>query len=136
MPMMPMRPGFNPQRLVGLMTDGIERCRLRLDGLTVLTEAATGAYVVTPVLAAMAGAKKVYAIAVDTRYGTTKDIAEQTAAVATLVGVQDRIELIGAKDRNIVGQADIITNSGHVRPIDAQTVDWMKPGTVVSLMYE
>src|ERR1039458_8366179 len=130
------RPGFNPQRLLRLMSDSIERCNLRLDGLTVLTEAATGAYVVTPVLAAMAGARQVYAIAAGSRYGTPKDIANETTAVARLAGMEENIKLTCDNGRDIVSQADIITNSGHVRPIDAETISWMKPEAVVSLMYE
>ena len=49
-----MRPGLDPRRLIRLMSAAIGRCGLDLSGLTVLTEAASGAYVVTPVLAAMA----------------------------------------------------------------------------------
>ena len=51
------------------MTAAIERCQLDLAGQVVLTEAATGAYAVTPVLAALAGAQ-VYALAAATRYAT------------------------------------------------------------------
>jgi hypothetical protein len=35
-----------------------------------------------------------------------------------------------------VAQADIVTNSGHVRPIDARMIGWLKPLSVISLMYE
>ena len=52
------RPGFHPGRLHRLMLESIADCGLRLDGRSVITEAASGAYVVTPVLAAMAGARK------------------------------------------------------------------------------
>ena len=69
------RPGLNSQRLVRLMQQAIERCQLQLDNLTVLTEAATGAYAVTPVIAAIAGAKKVFAIARSSRYGTLEQVA-------------------------------------------------------------
>src|SRR5690606_1365873 len=57
-----------PRRLVPLMRAAIARCRLDLSGLTVLTEAASGAYVVTPVLAALAGAARVIAVTRTTRY--------------------------------------------------------------------
>src|SRR6185436_1689060 len=30
----------------------------------------------------------------------------------------------------------IVTNSGHVRPLDAATIAAMRPGTVIALMYE
>jgi hypothetical protein len=54
-----LRPGLNPARLAALMSEAVARCRLDLQGAVVLTEAASGPYVVTPVLAAVAGATKV-----------------------------------------------------------------------------
>ena len=131
-----LRPGLNPQRLVRLMQEAVERCKLDLSGKVILTEAATGAYVVTPVLAAMAGAQKVFAITKDTHYGTVQQVRAQTDDLAHMAGVDGRIEIITQKTQNIVAQADIITNCGHVRPIDAETVSWLKSTTVVSLMYE
>jgi hypothetical protein len=130
------RPGLNPQRLVSLMQQSIQRCDLQLQQATILTEAATGAYIVTPVLAAMAGAEKVYAITRSTRYGTVEQVIAQTQQLAALAGVSDRIEFVTEKNQEIVAQADIITNSGHVRPIDSQMIDWIKPSAVIGLMYE
>jgi len=130
------RPGLNPKRLVGLMHAAIARCRLNLSGTVVLTEAASGAYVVTPVLAAMAGADQVFAISRTTKYGTFEEIRANTQYLAKLAGVEPRLKIITQKTRDIVNQADIITNSGHVRPIDAEMIGWMKPGAVVPLMYE
>lgn len=129
-------PGLNPRRLVMLMQGAIQRCELDLRGRIVLTEAATGAYVVTPVLAAMAGAQKVFAITRPSRYGTVEQVRGQTQQLAKLAGVSGCIEVITEKSRDIVAQADIITNSGHVRPIDAEMVSWMKPTAVIPLMYE
>lgn len=127
---------YNPGPLLRLMKESVERCRLDLSGRTVLTEAASGAYVVTPVLAAMANSKKVYALTKPSPYGSVEEIEAETFALADLAGVGDRIEIITGKDRNIVGRADIITNSGHVRPIDAKMIGWMKPDAVIPLMYE
>ena len=53
-----------------------------------------------------------------------------------MAGIAGGIEIITEIKQNVVAQADIITNSGHVRPIDAETVSWMKPTAVVPLMYE
>lgn len=129
-------PGYNPHRLVTLMRDAIRRCNLQLHGTTILTEAATGAYVVTPILAAMAGAEKVYAITKDSRYGTVEQVITQTKQIAELAGVSHAIEFITEISKHIVSEADIITNSGHVRPINAQMISWMKPNAVIPLMYE
>jgi hypothetical protein len=134
--MNPDRPGLDPRRLVRLMQEAIERCRLVLDGATVLTEAATGAYVVTPVLAAMAGAERVIAVTRASKYGSVEQVENNTRELANIARVGDRLEIVEHKTKEAVSRADIITNSGYVRPIDAQMISWMKPNAVLPLMYE
>lgn len=131
-----VRPGFDPRRLVKLMNEAINRCKLDLRELTVLTEAATGAYSVTPVLCAMAGAKKVFAITASSRFGTVEEVVRQTKALAQLAGLANHVSIITEKSKEVVERADIVTNSGHVRPIDETMIGWMKPSAVISLMYE
>ena len=130
-----VKPGLNPRRLIRLMQAAVDRCQLDLCGQTVLTEAASGAYVVTPVMAAMAGAQ-VLALAGATSYATSDDLRAATAELAQLAGAADRIQLIEVKSPEVVGAADIVTNSGQVRPIDAAMIAQMKPSAVVTLMYE
>ena len=130
------RPGLNPQRLVKLMRAAVQRCELDLGGAIVLTEAAAGAYAVTPVLAAIAGAKQVFAVTRTSRHGTVEEVTDQTQRLAKLAGMKDRIRIMTEKRRDIVAQADIVTNSGHVRPIDVAMVSWMKKTAVIPLMYE
>jgi hypothetical protein len=83
----------------------------------------------------MAGAD-VYALAAGTAYASSEEIQKLTAELARLGAVMDRIQLIYHKDHAIVGTSDIVTNSGQVRPIDAEMVAHMKPSSVVPLMYE
>jgi hypothetical protein len=128
-------PGMNSQLLLCRMAAAIIRCNLRLRGFTVLTEAATGPYIVTPVLAAMAGAD-VFAVTRDTGFGSVEDVREATFALARCAGVSERICVIGGKSHDVIRKADIITNSGHVRPIDAAMVRMMRPTAVIPLMYE
>lgn len=130
------RPGLNPHRLAALIQQAIGRCDLQLRNATVLTEAATGAYVVTPVIAAMAGAEKVIALTRNSRYGAIEEVIAQTQQLAQITGVEGRIEFVTDKTAELVAQADIITNSGHVRPLDAETIAWMKPTAAIGLMYE
>jgi hypothetical protein len=118
------------------MRQSIERCNLQLQNAIVLTEAATGAYAVTPVLAAMSGAEKVFALTHSSRYGTVEQVKAETLQLASIAGVSKSIEFITEKKQDIFAQADIITNSGHVRPINAQMIGWMKPTAVIGLMYE
>jgi hypothetical protein len=129
------RPGLDPRRLVRLMSAAAERCCLDLTGYTVLTEAATGAYAVTPVLAAMAGAR-VWALAGNTRYGTGPELEKAVLDLAQQAGVAGRVWLTGEKTPDVIGAADIVTNSGQVRPIDAAMIAQMKPTAVIPLMYE
>jgi hypothetical protein len=129
------RPGLDPRRVVGLMKSAIERLDLELAGHTVLTEAATGAYAVTPALAALAGAR-VFALANTTRYSSAKEIEEATFNLAQAAGVGDRIQLVYEKTPDLLGEVDVVTNSGQVRPIDKTMVSSLNPTCVVPLMYE
>ncbi len=117
------------------MNEAIDRCELNLSGRTVLTEAANGSYVVTPVLAAMAGAE-VCALAAPTAYATTDELIALTAGLARLAGVGERITFATGTYAARLDAADIVTNSGQVRPIDAAKIDKLKPGCVIPLMYE
>lgn len=130
-----LRPGLNRHRLLRLMRAAKEACRLDLSGYTVLTEAANGAYVVTPVLAAMAGAN-VYALAAATRYAAADELRAATAELAALAGVGSNITFTTQKNPEYIAAADIITNSGQVRPIDAAMISLARPSCVVPLMYE
>jgi hypothetical protein len=83
----------------------------------------------------MAGAE-VIAITRTTKYGAAEEIAEQTRQLAAMAGVAPRIQVVTHKHAEIVQRADIVTNSGHVRPIDAVMIGQMKETAVIPLMYE
>src|SRR5512143_1651397 len=74
----------------------IARHELDLHGMTVLTEAATGYYRLTATVAALAGAA-VVAVARDSDSGTREEAHDQTAYLARLAGVQDRVSFVGTK---------------------------------------
>lgn len=129
-------PGLRTSRLLGLVERSLSETRLDLAGARVLTEAATGSYAVTPILAALGGAGHVDAITRSTRFGSVADVTNETMLLAEAAGVADRISIHDHLDARLVGAADIVTNSGHVRPIDDRMVAWMQPGCVVPLMFE
>ena len=130
------RPGLDPRRLANLMAAAIRRLGLDLSGHAVVTEAATGAYGVTPVIAALAGARDVVAVAGDSRFGTAAEAIAHTGALARAAGVVDRIDFVTSKAAADLSAADVVTNSGHLRPLDADTIAEMKPGAAIPLMYE
>jgi hypothetical protein len=125
-----------PTRLVRLMKAAVSDLRLDLGGITVLTEAGTGSYASTPVLAALAGSTKVYALTSDSPFGSTTDVRQQVHRLADAAGVRrDRISLL--TDRTSVPpDIDVVTNLGFVRPIDRHILELLSPVGVVSLMYE
>jgi len=114
----------------------IARFALDLTGLTVLTEAASGPYLFTPLIAARAGADRVLAVTRDSDYASGDQVAEETRRVAELWGVAERLEIRTGRSLEWFGEADVVTNSGFVRPIDAEAVRSMKPTAVVPLMWE
>jgi hypothetical protein len=124
------------ERIDALLHRAVREQALDLSGLVVYTEAATGPYLYTPILAALAGASGVYAIAADSRYGTKEHVRDATREAARRWSVDDRIVVVFSKTRADVARSDIVTNSGFVRPIDRAMVDWMKPTAVVPLMWE
>ena len=129
-------PGLSARRLASLVRAAIERMTLDLSGAVVLTEAATGAYAVTPALAALSGADRVYAMAGTAQGDGGRRAWAEVREVAALLDVTARLELVTDRSRDVIAGADIVTNSGHVRPIEEHLVGWMKPTAVVSLMYE
>ncbi len=124
-----------PSQLARKIRETVESLGLDLRGRRILTEAATGAYVVTPVIAAVAGAE-VVAFTRSTRYGSAEEVRRQTLALATELDVANRIRVVESLSDEDLGTADVVTNSGHLRPLDAARVDRMKPGSVIPLMYE
>ncbi|OGM11201.1 hypothetical protein A2Z22_01810 [Candidatus Woesebacteria bacterium RBG_16_34_12] len=125
----------NPHRVKRLIDDAIKFNKLDLTDLVVLTEAASKNYVVTPIIAAMAGAK-VYAITSDSQYGKARDIEEFTYNFAEFCEVRDKIKVIFEKQKEIIREANIITNLGFVRPIDKKFIEMMNEKAVVPYMCE
>src|SRR4051812_9354328 len=122
--------------LINKLRERVESLDLNLKGKVVLTEAATGPYVVTPVLAALAGAK-VYAYAKNTRYGEVHEVFDNTKKVyENLEDDSLDINFICNVTPDIIAQADIITNSGHLRPLDAEKLQYAKDDVAIPLMYE
>ena len=111
----------------------VKKYNLDLTGLNVFTEAATGNYFFTAIAAALAGAKNVFA------YNS-----EAINIMAKFCGFfkmfqYDFPELNSIEfvtDKNKIAEADIITNSGYVRPITSKDVDSMKKTAVIALMMQ
>lgn len=118
-----------------LIKKSFDKFRPNLSGRLVLTEAATGNYVCTPILAAMAGAE-VYALAKNSKYGSIQEIIQQINDVAEEFGLKDKIHIILDREEAPLNKLDVVTNTGFVRPIDKTIINKLKPECVIPLMWE
>lgn len=126
----------NEARCRKLIDEAINTFSLNLRGNIVLTEAATGYYVLTPMIAALSGADYVYALTKDSRYGNADKVKDETMALALTWGVKDKIEVLFSRDDHRIKQADIVTNLGFVRPLDSEFLHRLKSTAVIPLMWE
>ena len=119
-----------------LAAEMIERFELELSNLSVFTEAASGPYLWTPLLAALAGAERVFALTADSPHASAGEVVERTSHEADSWGVADSLEIGFERSAAWIRSSDIVTNSGFVRPIDAEFVARLKPTAVIPLMWE
>jgi hypothetical protein len=114
----------------------IEQLELDLSSAEVLTEAATGAFAVTPVIAAAAGAERVWALGGDSVHGSASAAFAQVQELAAAYGIDDgRIEFIDRR-ASLPDDINLVTNLGFVRPVDLDLLGRLRGPAVVSLMYE
>lgn len=118
-----------------LMEQALGLFGLDLRGRKVLTEAASNAFLWTPLLAALAGAE-VVAVAGESRHATMRQVIDETSRHARALGLAERIDIRAGRTSGLGAGAEIVTNLGFVRPIDADVVGKMEPDGIVCLMWE
>ena len=117
------------------VTTSLGKFNLDLRDKIVLTEAATGNYVVTPVIAALSGAK-VFAFTRGSKHGTVDVVKDQTYRLAEKSNIQDKIIIITNLEEAPLNKIDVLTNVGFLRPIDAFLIDSLSQNCVIPLMWE
>lgn len=127
---------MNELRCRRLIQQALKKFNLDLSGLRILTEAATGYYMLTTLIAALADAENVFALTRDSRYGSIKTVLDKTLSLAKKWGVDQKIDILLSRDDERIGQADIVTNLGFVRPINKELISKMKETAVIPLMFE
>jgi len=127
---------MNIVRCYDIIQHAIKKHNLDLSGLMILTEAATGYYVLTPLIAALAGAENVFALTRDSKYGSVATVSETTLSLAKKWDVGQKIDILLSRDDKRLGEADIVTNLGFVRPINKEFISSMKETAVIPLMFE
>jgi hypothetical protein len=124
---------------VARLIDGALRSfDLDMHGMSVLTEAASGPFVVTPLLAAASGAEHVLCCTRDSSHGTADEVRGYTMRLARELGVASRVEVTtqAAAAAARIRPVNVVTNLGFVRPIDAEVVAALPSDAAISLMWE
>jgi len=127
---------LNNQRILNKIEACVDKLELNLSGKIILTEVGSGLYKFTPLIALLGGADKVFAWTNDSRYGT----AEANISACNYILSDSQKKKIDFYKGDFcpehLEKADIVTNSGFIRPIDKRKLDLMKEKAVVPLMYE
>ncbi len=124
------------KRATRLIHSIISNLSLDLTGICILTETASGPFVLTPILAAVAGADKVIAVSQNSRYGTVEQVKRYTEEWASEFGVLDKIRISSQRPVVFAPEVDLVTNLGFVRPIDESFIAQLSRQSAISLMWE
>ncbi|WP_415376871.1 hypothetical protein [Patiriisocius sp. Uisw_017] len=125
------------QRVLSKIKEKNVELGLDLTGYNILTEVGSGEYVYTPIIAALANANKIVAYTKDSRYGKASDIIERCRIILKGIGLADKVEFYSDEvSKEHLENADIITNSGFLRPLNKEKLQYLKKNAVIPLMYE
>jgi len=130
---------LSPRRagaIAGSIARRLGACKLQLEGGRVITEIANDAFGATAVGALLAGAE-VWGLAKDCAYATADEAEADVRVLAKAAGADvTRLHVLRTKEGLPWGSADVVTNSGHLRPIDGPVLAQMRPGAAIALMFE
>jgi hypothetical protein len=124
------------RRLERLCRQAVSVMKIDLAGTRVLTEAATGPFATTAVIAALAGAVEVRAVVRDSRWGAADVAIDQVRILAEQCGVAERIVFSTKPPSESADGCDLVTNLGFLRPISRGILEKLSPHAAVSLMWE
>lgn len=129
---------MNLNRIKKIITDSINKLSLDLEGSSVLTEVGSGFFIFTPVIAKLANAKKIFVVVNDTAYGKGQDIINELKEIFKVWNIDDsNVSFsINSVPEHFLQEADIITNSGHLRPLNEDKLKYTKNSCVIPIMYE
>jgi len=126
------------KRAIRKAEESIDLLDLDLSRLKVLTEVGSNYFALTPVIALMAGALEVFAWTKDSRFGKGSENVEECKDILKEISYKGEIKFrVNRRPIEDIKSANIITNSGFIRPLDKFFLKHVSPSsTVIPLMYE
>lgn len=114
----------------------VESLELRLQGMVVATEAGSGPFLYSSLVALAAGADKVLVVAPDSSYGSHEGISSEVfSRAASWKLPTERLMLVPSRDALPDG-IDIFLNLGFLRPLDTFLLEKASDRAVISYMCE
>ena len=126
----------SPEPADRLMRSAIESMDLDLTDIVVMTEAASGHFDATCLMAGLAGADGVIAIVRDSDWGSADDVVAAVQSRAGQLGVAGRIEFAPMATRSTAAGCSLVTNLGFVRPLSEEIISALPEDAGISLMCE
>jgi len=126
----------NISRAKRIIKETIDSLSLNLRGMTVLTEAGSGAFVLTPIIATVANADKVYVVVKDSVYGKREDIIRYLYDLVTSFNFNSNAIVVIDNPEQIANEVNIVTNLGFVRPITENLISKLPKDSAIPLMWE
>lgn len=121
-----------------IITKLISQYNLNLAGQVILTEIGTDEYTYLPEICLEAGAKYVIALVKDSAFGKASTIIKAYKKTKFYEGNKNQIEIIKdlKKCSETLNQVTIVTNSGHLRPINKSILSLVAKNCHIALMYD
>jgi hypothetical protein len=124
-------------REVVKIREKISELELDLEGFEILTEVGSGLYNYMPIIPLLAGAERVMVWTRDTRYGKATDLIEKCSQIAFDLPQSGNLDFyIGSLNKEHLACADLISNSGFIRPLNESKLKFVKDSVVIPLMFE
>lgn len=125
-------------RINRIIEEVILKLNLDLSGYSVLTEVGSGYFLLTSLIALKGGASKVFAWTKDSHFGKGQDLINELFALGVKMNVDNNKLIYAINERPVehIKEADLITNLGHIRPLNNEFISHMKGTSVVPYMCE
>jgi len=116
----------------------IEKLDLDLSGLNILTEIGSNEYLYLPIIAGLANANKIYGWTRTTGFGNASENIKKCQKLFSQLDIKvDLVALEDGFEGTHIEEANIITNSGHLRPLNKTFLSFVNQSRcVIPLMYE